>query len=84
LVYIKQIQTPLNLKIMKEGIKISVWGISIQAIGLVLDIAHHLNIGIQTPEGLLTIQHTIILIGFLVTAVGVLKTWQKFKENKIV
>ena len=58
---------------MENAVKISVWGIIIQTVGLVLDVAHHLNIGIQTPEGLLTFQHSIIFIGFLVTAVGVLK-----------
>ena len=58
----------------KTGIKVSLWGIAIQAVGLLLDILHHLNIGIETPEGLFTWQHSIIFIGFLITSVGVLVT----------
>lgn len=58
----------------KLGIKISFTGTFIEAIGLLLDILHHLNIGIQTPEGLLTLNHFIIFIGFLINFIGVFLT----------
>lgn len=51
--------------------KIILSGIIIESVGLVLDILHHLQIGIKTTEGLLTVQHAIILIGFLINFVGV-------------
>lgn len=58
----------------RKGIKISLTGTAIEALGLVLDIMHHIDIGIKTPEGLLTPFHFIIFIGFLVNFVGVLLT----------
>ncbi len=64
---------------MQKAIKISLWGLGIETFGLVLDIMHHLHIGIETPEGLLTYQHTIIFIGFLITAIGVLKIWKTLR-----
>ncbi len=51
--------------------KIILTGMIVETVGLFLDILHHLNIGIETPEGLLTPFHLIILLGFLITAVGV-------------
>ena len=59
---------------LKLGIRISLFGTAIETVGIVLDILHHLNIGIETPEGLLTANHGIILVGFLVNFVGVLTT----------
>lgn len=59
---------------MKIGIKINLVGILVEALGLILDILHHLNIGIKTPEGLLTPFHFIIFIGFLINFVGVMIT----------
>ncbi len=58
----------------KLGIKISLLGTLVEAVGIVLDILHHLDIGIKTPEGLLTWNHGIIFIGFLINFVGVLIT----------
>lgn len=58
----------------KLGIKISLWGTALEAIGIFLDILHHLNMGIKTPEGLLTPFHFIIFIGFLINFVGVMIT----------
>lgn len=59
-----------------KGIKISLVGLAVQTVGLILDILHHLQIGIETPEGLLTTNHFVIFLGFAITAVGVLKTWR--------
>ena len=56
------------------GIKISLAGTGIEAIGILLDVAHHLNIGIKTPEGLLTPYHFIIFAGFFINFIGVLIT----------
>ena len=58
----------------KTGIKISLIGTGIEAIGLLLDVLHHLHIGIQTPEGLLTGNHFTILFGFCINFLGVLIT----------
>lgn len=58
---------------MHKILKISLAGVLIETIGLILDIFHHLEIGIKTPEGLITWQHTIIFIGFVVTASSVIK-----------
>lgn len=62
------------MAILKHGIKISLIGTAIEALGLVLDILHHLQIGIETPEGLITSNHLLIFGGFLVNFVGVLIT----------
>ena len=59
---------------IQKGIKISLIGTVIEAIGFGLDIFHHLDIGIKTPEGLLTPFHFIIFIGFLINFIGVLIT----------
>jgi len=56
------------------GIKISLVGTGLEAVGIVFDILHHLKIGIETPEGLITSNHGIILTGFLVNFVGVVIT----------
>jgi len=59
---------------LKNGIKISLVGTSIEALGLVLDIMHHIDIGLRSPEGLLTLNHFIIFIGFLINFAGVMLT----------
>ena len=59
---------------IKKGIKISLIGTGIEAIGMALDIMHHIDIGIRSPEGLLTLFHAIIFGGFAVNFVGVLIT----------
>ncbi len=56
------------------GIKISLTGTFIEAVGIVLDILHHLDIGIKTPEGLITGNHLTIFAGFLINFMGVLIT----------
>ncbi|GEM_PF-4289072 len=56
----------------RKGIKISLTGTVIEAAGLGLDILHHLNIGIKTPEGLITGNHLTIFVGFLINLVGIL------------
>ncbi|MDP3730966.1 MAG: hypothetical protein Q8R34_00500 [bacterium] len=58
----------------KTGIKISLIGTALEAVGMVLDILHHLKIGLETPEGLLTFNHTLIFIGFIINFIGVLIT----------
>mgnify|MGYP001614170208 FL=1 len=59
----------------KTGIKISFTGTGIEAVGIFLDILHHLQIGIKTPEGLITSNNLIIFVGFLINFAGVLVTW---------
>ena len=59
---------------LRKGIKISLIGTAVEAIGLALDILHHIDIGIKSPEGLLTPFHFIIFIGFLINFVGVMIT----------
>ena len=66
----------MNLKL---GIKISLAGTFVEAIGIVLDILHHLNIGIKTPEGLITGNHLIIFAGFLINFIGVFITLMSSK-----
>ncbi len=58
----------------KTGIKISFIGTGVEAVGIFLDVMHHLNIGIKTPEGLVTPFHLTIFAGFLINFVGVLVT----------
>ena len=58
----------------KTGIKISLWGTALEAVGMGLDIFHHLGIGLKTPEGLITPFHLMIFLGFLINFVGVLIT----------
>lgn len=59
---------------LQTGIRVSLGGTFVEAVGIVLDIGHHLNIGIKTPEGLLTPIHGIIFLGFAINFVGVLIT----------
>lgn len=59
----------------KIGIKTSLIGTGIETVGIFGDIFHHLNIGIKTPEGLITPNHLLIFFGFLINFVGVLITW---------
>ena len=49
-------------------------GTAVEALGIFLDILHHLNIGIKTPEGLITGNHLLIFAGFFVNFAGVLIT----------
>ena len=58
----------------RRGIKVSLLGTGIEAIGMVLDVLHHLSIGLETPEGLLTPIHVTIFVGFLINAIGVMLT----------
>ncbi|MEK7503299.1 MAG: hypothetical protein AAB556_02550 [Patescibacteria group bacterium] len=60
----------------KVGIKISFVGTAVEAIGMFLDVLHHLQIGLETPEGLLTFNHALIFIGFLINFIGVLITFR--------
>ena len=41
---------------------------------MVLDIMHHIDIGIKSQEGLLTPFHFIIFIGFIINFAGVMLT----------
>ena len=59
---------------IRRGIKISLAGTAIEALGMGLDIMRHIDIGIRSPEGLLTPFHFIIFIGFIINFVGVLMT----------
>ena len=59
---------------MNTGIKVSLWGTFVEAVGMVFDIGHHVNIGLESPEGLLTPYHAIIFIGFAINFVGVMMT----------
>ena len=61
---------------MKKAIKVSLVGFAVETLGLVLDIMHHLSIGIETPEGLFTFQHTVIFAGFVIMSAGVYMTWR--------
>lgn len=58
----------------KTGIRVSLIGTALEALGIGLDIMHHLDIGIETPEGLITPYHLMVFIGFLTNFVGVLIT----------
>lgn len=64
-------RTVMNLK---TGIKISLMGTTVEAVGIFLDFLHHPQIGIKTPEGLLTFNHSLIFIGFIINFLGVLMT----------
>ena len=55
----------------KTGIIISFIGTTIEAVGIALDILHHLDIGLESPEGLLTLNHYIIFVGFIINFIGV-------------
>ncbi len=59
-----------TMRLRRED-KIILTGMIMEGAGLFLDILQHLNIGIETEEGLLTPFHFVILLGFLLTAVGV-------------
>ena len=65
---------------MQKGIRVSLWGTGIEAIGLTFDIMHHFSIGITSPEGLLTLNHTIIFVGFLINSTGVLMTLRAHRK----
>jgi hypothetical protein len=65
----------------KTGIKISFIGTGVEALGMFLDIMHHLDIGIKTPEGLITPFHLTIFSGFLINFVGVLIVGSRFKTR---
>jgi len=57
-------------------------GTAIESVGIGADIFHHLNIGIKTPEGLVTPNHLLIFLGFLINFVGVLITWGTKKTKR--
>ena len=59
---------------LKKCITTSIAGTLIEAIGMGLDIMHHVNIGIKSPEGLLTPFHGLIFVGFVINFIGVLLT----------
>lgn len=66
----------------KTGISVTLIliGTAIEAVGMFLDILHHLNIGIKTQEGLLTPNHLAIFIGFLINFIGVMITLKSRKS----
>ncbi len=61
---------------MRKGIQISFVGTGIEAVGMALDVLHHISIGISSPEGLITPFHAIIFIGFIINFVGVFMTFR--------
>ncbi|MBI2062684.1 MAG: hypothetical protein HYT61_00350 [Candidatus Yanofskybacteria bacterium] len=65
----------------KTGIKISFVGTGVEAVGMLLDILHHFDIGIKSPEGLITPFHIIIFIGFLINFAGVCISWLSNKKG---
>ena len=65
----------------KLGIKISLVGTAIEAVGILFDILHHLDIGLKTPEGLITGNHLTIFAGFFVNFVGVLMTFMSSRKK---
>lgn len=67
---------------MKLGIKVSLLGTAVEAVGLFLDILHHLNIGIKAEEGLLTGNHFTIFAGFMINFIGVLLTLTSYRKNR--
>ncbi|OGN16902.1 MAG: hypothetical protein A3C88_00445 [Candidatus Yanofskybacteria bacterium RIFCSPHIGHO2_02_FULL_50_12] len=66
---------------MNKGIKVSLLGTGIEAIGILGDVFHHLNIGLETPEGLITPYHLTIFAGFLINFVGVIITQFTSRKN---
>lgn len=66
---------------MKKEVKISLIGIYIEIVGVVLDIGHHINIGLKVPEGLISPYHFLIFAGFVITAVGIFMTWLGFNKE---
>lgn len=60
---------------LKKSITISIAGTFIEAVGMGLDIMHHIDIGIKSPEGLLTPFHGLIFAGFVINFIGVLLTF---------
>ena len=63
------------------GIKISLTGTLIEAVGILFDVLHHLNIGLETPEGLITGNHLMIFAGFFINFVGVMITFVSSKNK---
>ena len=59
---------------IKQGIKISLTGTGIEAVGMLLDILHHIDIGLEMEEGLLTFNHYVLFSGFVINFVGVILT----------
>mgnify|MGYP001562528142 CR=1 FL=1 len=62
---------------LNTALRISLLGIGVETVGLILDILHHLSIGLETPEGLLNFNHATVFVGFLITAVGVLMSTRR-------
>ncbi len=67
---------------LKKGIRISFIGTGIEAVGMLLDILHHLNIGLETEEGLITGNHLTIFVGFLINFIGVSMTFMANRKRK--
>lgn len=65
---------------MQKAIKISLIGLVVETVGLILDVGHHLNIGIETPEELISPWHLTIGIGFFITAIGILMVYRAHKN----
>ena len=59
---------------INRGITISIGGSAIEMVGMTLDIMHHIDIGIESPEGLLTPFHGLIFGGFVINFIGVILT----------
>ncbi|OGY61098.1 MAG: hypothetical protein A3I33_01235 [Candidatus Colwellbacteria bacterium RIFCSPLOWO2_02_FULL_45_11] len=66
---------------IRKGIRISLLGTGIEAVGMLLDILHHVDIGIHAEEGLLTLNHFIIFAGFAINFVGVLLTMMSARKQ---
>ena len=66
---------------LKHGIKVSLVGTAIEAVGIILDVLHHLQIGIETPEGLVTGNHLTIFAGFFINFIGVVITLISSRKN---
>ena len=56
----------------KMGIRITILGILLEAMGILLDILHHIGIGLETEEGLITGNHLMIFAGFFVNSIGII------------
>ena len=66
---------------MRRGIRVSFAGTGIEAVGMALDILHHINIGISAPEGLITPFHATIFIGFVINFIGVFMTFRSSRKS---
>ncbi len=67
---------------LQRGIRISFIGTGIEAVGMLLDVLHHVDIGLETEEGLITGNHLTIFAGFIINFVGVLMTFLANRSQK--